>query len=310
MPVKGEKQYPKLEIADCRDILDNLNDLVQCIAPDGHIIYTNSAWRRALGYTEEEVGRLTFLDVLHPRYHAHCCKVFEKLMHSPTEERIECSFVTRAGEEVPLEGSVNSRFQDGAPYYTRGIFRDIVERLKAERLSKQLLESEAAYARTDPLTGLANRRRFHEAIETELSSSRRYRYPLSLLYIDIDNFKSHNDTYGHASGDRVLQTVASSVKNAARKEDTAARYGGDEFLVLLPHAGIDAAFKAAERLKHALDEAVLAEAWDVGFSIGVATASDESDAVALIRAADAAMYQAKRAGKGTISTLDTCSTGT
>jgi diguanylate cyclase (GGDEF)-like protein len=164
-------------------------------------------------------------------------------------------------------------------------------------LHKQL----ARQATTDELTGLLNHRRLHEALSDELEHGPRFRKAVALVLLDIDDFKRVNDTHGHQCGDEVLYAVARAVESGAREGDHVARYGGEEIAVVLPHAGLDQAQLVAERIRRRI-ESVAVSLPDGGFvrptaSLGVAVLAGGGDKAALIAAADAALYDAKRAGK-------------
>ncbi len=160
------------------------------------------------------------------------------------------------------------------------------------------LEAQRTLAETDGATGLVNARRFREAVRAEVERSRRYRHPLSLAYVDLDDFKAVNDRFGHDEGDRVLAAVAGRLKAVLRGSDTAARMGGDEFALLLPETAPDQARTVVEKLRAALEGEMERNGWSVGFSVGVITAGAPPPGVeALLQAADTAMYEAKRGGK-------------
>jgi diguanylate cyclase (GGDEF)-like protein len=154
---------------------------------------------------------------------------------------------------------------------------------------------------TDELTTLANHRRFQELLATEMDQVRRYRYPVGLIMLDVDDFKKVNDSYGHPQGDIVLAEVARVVRESSRETDTPARYGGEEMAVILPHTDLDGAVAIAERIRMAIQslEIPLLESRGslrVTASLGVA-ASSAGDKDALISCADAALYAAKGQGK-------------
>ncbi|MES2162715.1 MAG: diguanylate cyclase [Pseudomonadota bacterium] len=159
-------------------------------------------------------------------------------------------------------------------------------------------------ATTDPLTGIGNRRRMTEQINKELERSRRFKHPLSLLMVDIDHFKNVNDIYGHEAGDRAIVAVARALAGGMRNIDMASRFGGEEFVLLMPETDIDVASCAAERLRS--DVADLRIEGDNGelialtVSIGVAASMPEGapdSASSLISRADKALYQAKHEGR-------------
>lgn len=169
-----------------------------------------------------------------------------------------------------------------------------------ERLSR-LLEQEQRLARTDPLTGLANSRAFREALDKGLARSRRDGSPLAVACIDLDNFKRLNDTLGHAGGDRALRAAAETLSRVARAADVSARIGGDEFAVLLHDCDEAGARAVAERVLKEVQDVLRQAGTGVGASVGVACFREAPEnADAALGAADRALYQAKRQGKGQI----------
>ncbi len=162
-------------------------------------------------------------------------------------------------------------------------------------------EQQRALARADFLTGVANSRAFFETAELELERARRFKRPVSLIYMDVDGFKGVNDTRGHKAGDDLLVAIATALRAAVRKTDFVARLGGDEFVVILPEAGEQDALAAAEKLQARLRETMREAGWPVSFSMGLATADRAPpDVESLVREADALAYEAKRAGKDRI----------
>jgi diguanylate cyclase (GGDEF)-like protein len=176
------------------------------------------------------------------------------------------------------------------------------------RLRKQT-EALAQLAHTDALTGLANRRFLIEQLEREFARAKRYRRPLTLLYLDLDGFKAINDQFGHLFGDEILRNIALSMRAVLRSTDSLARIGGDEFAVLLPETTIKGAVGVASKLSRALTafRSNLSQAIpDLTFSAGVAQMRFEDDSIDdLLVRADTVQYQAKAAGHGQIrSQLD------
>jgi diguanylate cyclase (GGDEF)-like protein len=154
---------------------------------------------------------------------------------------------------------------------------------------------------TDELTGLANHRRFQELLAAEIDQVRRYHHPLGLIMLDLDDFKLINDTYGHQQGDAVLRAVARVVQANSRDADSAARYGGEEMALILPHTDLDGAYAIAERVRSAIQDLRVPSTNGQGTirataSVGVA-ATAEGDQHTLVADADAALYEAKRQGK-------------
>ena len=162
---------------------------------------------------------------------------------------------------------------------------------------KWRLDSEKELARTDQLTGIANRRRFGELADVEIRRTRRYHDPFTVIYLDIDNFKTVNDTLGHSEGDRLLRQVASTITAAIRESDTVARLGGDEFGLLLPETDGEAAGTVATKMCASLKSNV-EEVWPVTFSIGMVTyCTAPASTNEMIRIADQLMYEVKNSGK-------------
>ena len=172
----------------------------------------------------------------------------------------------------------------------------------------QLREELRRQSETDSLTGVANRRRFCQALEIECMRFSRGRAPLSLLMIDLDHFKAVNDRYGHPAGDSVLCHVAHLLLSSLRKTDLLARYGGEEFAVLLPETRMEGALVIAERIRRIVGtHAVEAdgECISISVSVGVASHANDSevDAEILLKKADLALYRAKTAGRDRVEAL-------
>ncbi|MBN1417759.1 MAG: GGDEF domain-containing protein, partial [Planctomycetes bacterium] len=159
----------------------------------------------------------------------------------------------------------------------------------------------------DPLTDAFNRHHFEERLETEVGRSARSGRPLSLVFIDVDGFKALNDTYGHGQGDDVLRGIASLLLASTRDEDCVCRYGGDEFVVLLPEADCAAAEAKADEFREGIERMSFPNALDpdasvrVTVSCGVACSSGSSGDADLLTAADLALYRAKRTGRNRVS---------
>jgi diguanylate cyclase (GGDEF)-like protein len=163
---------------------------------------------------------------------------------------------------------------------------------------KRLLEREKALARRDPLTATLNARAFRDEGQRLMALSRRSGQPMSIAYLDLDNFKTVNDQMGHDAGDRVIQRVAEAVAKAMRSSDLVGRLGGDEFAILLPDAGEGAAARTLLRLRGTLSGLVRGHGWPISVSIGLVTF--ESVPASLdegITLADRAMYEVKGTGK-------------
>lgn len=164
------------------------------------------------------------------------------------------------------------------------------------------LRREQHLARIDGLTGLYCRREFEEILKHDLVLAERSGGSLTLAYVDVDDFKTLNDTHGHHGGDEVLRVIGRVLKDSLRKADTAARVGGDEFALILPDTGSRGARETVSKLTHELQTAVRANGYEVSFSIGVVTFSDSATSPErAVAAADKLMYEVKHQGKGAVA---------
>ena len=152
---------------------------------------------------------------------------------------------------------------------------------------------------TDPLTGLYNHRYLKQTLNAEIVRSKRYERNLSFLMIDIDQFKSYNDTLGHLEGDQLLKTIAKIIKQSVREADIVCRYGGDEFAVVLPETDLTEAKIVAEKIRKIVSELVLKH--PITVSIGVSQSASNTDTHDLIQRADSYLYEAKKQGKNKIA---------
>jgi diguanylate cyclase (GGDEF)-like protein len=163
---------------------------------------------------------------------------------------------------------------------------------------RQAVEEERKAARTDFLTGVANRRYFVELAAAEIRRARRYGQPFILAYLDIDGFKAINDRFGHNQGDALLRLTAQTIRKGLREVDLVARLGGDEFAVLLPETDAKHAGEIMKKIQEHLDQVTKKMGWPVTFSIGSVTYATPPVSVdEMIRAADNLMYTMKREGK-------------
>jgi diguanylate cyclase (GGDEF)-like protein len=195
------------------------------------------------------------------------------------------------------------------PFHEKELLARVRIHTKLKLLQDELLEKNTqleALSTTDPLTGLANRRRLMTRLEEEVARARRYRTPLSVVMIDIDHFKQVNDTHGHAMGDAVLRNIGAMLKTSVRATDLAARYGGEEFTLVLSHTDIPAAVQVAEGLRekfaaleHQLDGITLKKTASLGIS-GQDGQGEIPHAEDLLKYADEALYRAKQNGRNRV----------
>ena len=166
---------------------------------------------------------------------------------------------------------------------------------------KSALEYEKELARLDPLTGIANRRHFFEFIEAEINRACTYKQPLTVVHIDLDNFKTVNDRFGHSTGDALLCLVVETIQKNIRESDTIARLGGDEFTILLPQTGAKSAEVITHRIQNVVSEVMQRNGWPVTLSMGVATFMRPPSTVdEMLKISDDLMYEAKNNGKNLV----------
>jgi diguanylate cyclase (GGDEF)-like protein len=196
-----------------------------------------------------------------------------------------------------------------------GVVFNVINQQDLEQIYRQtslLAQSEARLRELsvrDPLTGLYNRRYMQEALERELLRAQQKHLPFSLVMIDMDNLKIINDTFGHSGGDEALNQITRAILKTSRNVDVACRYGGDEFMLILPEMSLDMARKYAEQLRRTVAETRVycAECLieSVTFSAGVASYPQHgSNAETLLKAADSALYTAKREGRDRVVALE------
>ncbi len=267
--------------------------------PGPEIVYVNQAFRELTGYSQEEVlGK-------NPRIlqSSGTDEETKKIIHQGLEQkkpvRVTIKNYSKIGEEYWLDLSIlplkNSL---GVVTHFVAIERDVTEQKKIEQ-QLQIL------SRTDPLTGLLNRRAFDEILIIELSRFKRSHETYSLLMIDIDYFKKINDEYGHAVGDIAIQTIAQTCESNLRLHDKLARWGGEEFCILLPNTDKEAAFIVAEKLRETVSDVSIIESDQkiaVTISIGLSQVEkSDMDHSAIIKRADDNLYKAKKSGRNCVS---------
>lgn len=258
----------------------------------------NAAAEKLLGYSSGDViGRMNISEMYPSR---DAARKIKKLMYSESYgskglvEGYEASLSCKDGSEVPIR--LSAVIVDNEEGSSIGFFHDLTER---QAMEKQLHKLSV----TDELTGLFNQRHFYNVMARELDRAKRYKHPLSLVCFDLDNFKKVNDSLGHLEGDRVLRIIGDLLKDALRLADIAVRYGGDEFMVLLPETNISSAAKTAERIRIAFnaecsysmeksDDSIV----KLSMSLGVTETDGAEKPDQVVQRADLAMYESKSSG--------------
>jgi len=275
------------------------SDLITVLDSDARIVYQSPSIERVLGYTPDEVVGTSFASLLPQGEQSRLLHLLDDAAAydgAAGTAVLDCTLRHRDGEALHFEIQHTNLLDDE---HVRGIVlnsRDVSERKAFE----EQLQHQAFH---DPVTGLANRALFAERVRHAVARARRDHIGLAVIFIDLDDFKTINDSLGHAAGDRVLLEVGKRLGTSIRASDTAARFGGDEFAVLLE--GVESAQEAAdtaERIIEALALPLSVEHKELvtRASMGISMVAGEAatDAEEMIRNADAAMYIAKRDGKG------------
>ena len=208
----------------------------------------------------------------------------------------------RGGGSMSLGGAIREVSTDPPDYVYVGTSTALAFTLFGYVLGRQA-DRLAELSHTDALTGLSNARGLFDRLDAELARSVRYREPLALLLVDLDGLKGINDRYGHRAGDEAIRSLADVIRSQLRQSDIGARWGGDEFAVLAPNTSEAAALALAERIRASIPEQ--GARWTLSGSVGVATIDPKTDgkivdSATLMRAADAAMYEAKRRGRNRV----------
>jgi diguanylate cyclase (GGDEF)-like protein len=266
-------------------------------------VLTAADGQEAVDLARAQHPDLVLLDLNMPRLDGF--EVLEQLRADPSTTDMPVILVTARSDDA---GKVRALDQ-GAVDYLQKPFSERELRARVER-TLRLVRSQIALrelAQTDPLTSLANLRAFRARLEDEVKRARRYRTPLTCVMADLDQLKPINDELGHAAGDRAIAQVAAVIREELRETDFGARYGGDEFVVLLPHTAAEEGRVFAERVCariHATELRVGDRRLSLGASFGVACRSPDagdSPPESLVHAADTALYAAKRDGRGRVA---------
>ena len=258
---------------------------------EGWFTRLNPAWEATLGWTREELMSRPYAEFIHPDDIEPTFAAAAALQGGSSQVvDFENRYATKDGGWRWL---LWSSYSDGQQVYA--VTQDITDRKRLHAEREELLVRVEAIARTDVLTGLPNRRAWDEELRREVARAGRHKHPLAVVMLDLDRFKDYNDAHGHQAGDRLLGDLGRIWRIRLRESDFMARYGGEEFAALLPACPPDEAIAAVERLRLGIPEGQTCSA-------GVAYWDGDEGSEVLIGRADAALYEAKRAGRDRVVT--------
>ncbi len=273
--------------ARARRFFELSQDMLCTMDLEGRCVEVNAAWERNLGYTAAEMAGKHLLEITHAEDHERATAAAVRVFAGEVSTGLETRVVDKDGEWHWIRTSSAFGAEEGL-VYSRST--DVTERKQIATEREELLDEVELLARSDALTGLPNRRALDDYLPREMARTLRAGSDLCLAIVDIDNFKAYNDTHGHLAGDEVLRQCAIAWDGQLRGADTIVRFGGEEFLVVLPDCTIGDATEIVERLRGATP---FAQTCSAGLALWRAGETVDD----LVARADRALYEAKAAGR-------------
>ncbi len=270
-----------------RRFFDLSQDMLCTLDAEGRIVETNEAWEQFLGYSPEELQGRRLLDLTHPDDHEHAVAEAIAVFNGEPSIGLEARVWAKDGRLHWLRSS-SALAADEEMLYARATDITELKRVEAERAA--LLERVESLARSDALTGLPNRRALDEQLPREMARAVRAESDLCLAIVDLDHFKAFNDSHGHLAGDELLRKCAIAWDSALRGSDLLVRFGGEEFLVVIPDTPLEQAEEIVERLRAATPG-------EQTCSAGIAVWNGVESIDELVARADSALYVAKAGGR-------------
>ncbi len=305
----GEGEHFRIGYGDPSLILSNAEDIhktAMALSPQAIFLYTCGC-RRFLMQDQTNLETLPFQDIA-PAFGFYTYGEF--FFHNDNLQLLNSTMVAvclREGkieshtDKSPTKLQVDDNLNDPYAHQHSRIISRLVHFVNAvtnelETANQSILKMST----TDQLTGLNNRRKLDEALENAMGVAQRYREPFSVILLDMDHFKRVNDTHGHLVGDRVLVHLANVLRREIREADILGRWGGEEFLLILPHAKIDKAFITAEKLRKVIEQTPFPVVKHKTCSFGIATYNEGDDLIHILERADRALYEAKEGGRNRV----------
>jgi len=283
------------------------NTMNEYISTAGYRSDTVSCAEEALELLEKKSFHVVITDIILPAMGGlDLTKIIKR------DKKSDVIVMTGYGDDYSYEEAINIGASDFIikPVRLEELLLRLKRVLKERDLTKErirMMEKLQKLAVTDGLTKLYNSRSFYSQLETEVDRFNRYKHPLALLLLDLDHFKEYNDSFGHLEGDKVLVRFSQIIKSCLRANDTAYRYGGEEFTVILPETGGEEAGTVAQRIRAALEAErftpIDGTKVTITISIGVTEYQSKEELSAFIQRADRAMYRSKQKGRNMVSML-------
>jgi diguanylate cyclase (GGDEF)-like protein/PAS domain S-box-containing protein len=304
--IKQADEKLQLEAQRFRAFVEHSSDIIVLVNLNGVITYINPAVEIILGFKPEERIGASGFELVHPDDKKFLAEAFNSLAQDANSSFIQGEMRLRH-----KDGSWRTLDAMGSKLVNNAVveaiivnYRDITERKKVE---DALQESERRYREMsiiDDLTQLYNSRHFYDQLKKEIERSNRYGHPLTLLLLDLDKFKAFNDAYGHVEGDYVLSRLGPVIKGCLRETDSAYRYGGEEFTIMLPittgKEGITTAKRIQTEFRKEAFSPVLGQEVYMTVSIGLAQYKPTEEMKAFVHRVDQIMYRAKKSGRDRI----------
>lgn len=299
-----------LVIEDTESILNAIKTILKM---EGYSVITAKNGKLGIALAESHLPDLIICDIMMPEVNGY--DVLKKLRENQLTSLIPFVFLTAKTSMTELRHGMELGADDyiPKPFSSEDIINSVKTRLekheklinfnlqKVSELSEEL-KRERELSLTDFLTGISNRRGFFQKAEIELERAKRHGYPLTVVYFDIDNFKTVNDFFGHETGDMVLMNVSQCIINGIRLTDIFARMGGDEFVIIFPEADYENCMQIIERINKQILAIMSENKLPVTLSIGIVTFKKfDLPVLEIINIADGYMYQSKKIGKNRIS---------
>lgn len=293
-----------LSIASYSHFLETLPDGILLVNSSGKIALANSQVSDLFGYRPDELQgqsvQILVPEIKRETHIGHVAAFLSNPKRRMMGTVMELSGMRQDGSEFPVDIMLSPMEMDGAQFIVCAV-RDIAQIKQMQETLKKAFEHEKELARVDPLTGAANQRSFYQLAQREIERSRRYKYPFTIAYLDLDDFKEINDQFGHKVGDEILRAVVKYAIGRLRKTDLFARLGGDEFAFLLVETGPELAQTIISKFQEDAFLQIQENNSPVTFSIGVLTCINASLTLEeILKTVDDLMYSVKREGKAGI----------